>query len=332
MGGRMAAKPRVFVTRMLPQAALDILSEHCDVVLNEQVVALTRAGLIRRIQGKVGLVCLPNDRVDDRVLGSSPSLKIVSNVAVGYDNIDVETATRKKIMVTNTPGVLDETVADFTWALLLAVARRVVEADTFVREGRWTEGWMFMGFLGQDIHGKTLGICGLGRIGQVVARRARGFDMRVLYTQRRRLEKAVERQLRATYVDKETLLREADFVSLHLPLTPETVHYIGEGELNLMKRTAILINVARGPIVDEKALVRALKERRIRGAGLDVFEREPRVEKGLLQLRNVVLAPHIGSASRETRTRMAVVAAQNLVAGVTGRRPPNLVNPEAFVS
>ncbi|MFQ5658283.1 MAG: 2-hydroxyacid dehydrogenase, partial [Candidatus Methylomirabilales bacterium] len=240
----------------------------------------------------------------------------------------VKAATQYGVMVTNTPGVLTETTADFAWALLLAAARRVVEGDRFVRAGKWKE-WMFLGFLGYDIYGKTLGICGLGRIGTAVARRAQGFNMRILYTQRHRNE-ARERELDATYVDKMTLLRESDFVVLLLPLTSETRHYIGRKELNTMKRTAILVNAARGPIVDEKALVQTLKAGKIAGAGLDVFEREPQVERGLLRLQNVVLAPHIASASLETRTKMACMAAENCVAGVTGNRPPNLVNPEVL--
>lgn len=274
------------------------------------------------------MICLLTDTIDGEVLGSNPDLKVVSNVAVGVDNIDVKTATSFGVMVTNTPGVLTETTADFAWALLMATARRLVEGDRFVRAGKWKE-WMLMEFLGHDVQGKTLGICGLGRIGGAVARRAQGFKMRLLYTQRHRNE-AAEKELNATYADKMTLLRESDFVVLLLPLTPETHHYIGRKEIKAMKRTAILVNAARGPIVDEKALVEALKARRIAGAGLDVFEREPKVDRGLLGLPNVVLAPHIASASMETRTRMACMAAENCVAAVTGRRPPNLVNPEVL--
>ena len=321
-------KPKVLITRMLPQPALDIALKQCNVDLNRRDVRYAKKQLIRRLKGKTGMICLLTDTIDAEVLRKSPHLKVVSNVAAGLDNIDVQAATRHGIMVTNTPGVLTETTAEFAWALLLATARRVVEADRFVRAGKWKE-WMLMGFLGRDLYGKTLGICGLGRIGSAVARRARGFNMRIRYTQRYRNE-AKERELNATYMDKMTLLKESDFLVLVLPLTPETRHYIGPKELKAMKETAILINVARGPIVEEKALLHALKKKTIAAAGLDVFEREPKVERGLLRLQNVVLAPHIASASMETRTRMACMAAENCVAAVTGHRPPNLVNPEVL--
>jgi len=323
-------KPKVLITRMLPQPALDIVFTHCDVDLNRRDVRYTKQQLLRRLKRKAGMICLLTDAIDAAVLRSNPHLKVVSNVAVGIDNIDLRAATKHGIMVTNTPGVLTETTAEFAWALLMAAARRVVEGDRFVRAGKWKE-WMLMGFLGRDLFGKTLGICGLGRIGSAVARRARGFNMRIAYTQRHRNE-AKERELDATYVDKTTLLKESDFVVLVLPLTPETRHYIGPKELKGMKATAILVNVARGPIVDEKALVHALKTKTIAGAGLDVFEREPKVQRGLLRLPNVVLAPHIASASMETRTRMACMAAENCVAALTGQRPPNLVNPETLTA
>jgi glyoxylate reductase len=321
-------KSKVLITRMLPRPALDIAAKHCDVDLNRRDVRYSKPQLVRRLKGKAGMICLLTDTIDAEVLRKSSMLKIVSNVAVGTDNIDVQAATRLGVMVTNTPGVLTETTAEFAWALLLAASRRVVEGDRFVRAGKWKE-WMLMGLLGRDLSGKTLGICGLGRIGSAVARRARGFNMRILYTQRHRNE-AKERELDAAHVDKTTLLKESDFVVLVLPLTSETRHYIGPKELKAMKESAILVNVARGPIVDEKALVQALKVGTIAGAGLDVFEREPKVQQGLLRLPNVVLAPHIASASMETRTKMACMAADNCVAGVTGRRPPNLVNPEVL--
>jgi len=321
-------KPKVLITRMLPQPALDIVFTHCEVDLNRRDVRYTKQQLLRRLKRKAGMICLLTDAIDAAVLRRNPQLKIVSNVAVGIDNIDLRAAIKHGIMVTNTPGVLTETTAEFAWALAMAAARRVVEGDRFVRAGKWKE-WMLMGFLGRDLFGKTLGICGLGRIGSAVARRARGFNMRIVYTQRHRNE-AKERELDATYVDKPTLLKESDFVVLVLPLTPETRHYIGPKELKAMKATAILVNVARGPIVDEKALVHALKTGTIAGAGLDVFEREPKVQRGLLRLPNVVLAPHIASASMETRTRMACMAAENCVAALTGLRPPNIVNPEVL--
>ncbi|MFQ5960524.1 MAG: 2-hydroxyacid dehydrogenase [Candidatus Methylomirabilales bacterium] len=321
-------KPKVLVTRMLPQAALDLVSTHCQAEVNRRDVRYTKKQLVQHLEGKVGMICVLTDTIDAEVLSSNPKLKVVSNVAVGLDNIDVKAATQHGVMVTNTPGVLTETTADFAWALLLAAARRIIEGDRFVRAGKWKE-WMFLGFLGTDLYGKVLGICGLGRIGTAVARRAHGFNMRILYTQRHRNEEK-EKELDAWYVDKMTLLRESDFVMLLLPLTSETYHYIGRKELNTMKSTAILVNAARGPIVDEKALVQALKSKKIAGAGLDVFKEEPKVEQGLLRLQNVVLAPHIASASMETRTKMACMAAENCVAAVTGRQPPNLFNPEVL--
>lgn len=324
-------KPKLFahIPELLAGPALELLMKHCDVELNVRDAKLPKGVLLRKVKGKEGLICLYFDPIDEEVLEAAPTLKIVSNVAVGYDNIDVQAATRRGILVTNTPGILDDTTADFAWALLMATARRVVEADGFVRAGRWKER-NFTLMLGRDVHHKTLGIVGFGRIGQAMARRALGFDMRILYTQRHRADEAIEQELRAASVDKATLLKESDFVSLHIPLTQETHHFIGAKELTMMKRTAILINTARGPVVDEKALVKALREGRIAGAGLDVFEREPKIEQGLLRLNNVVLAPHIGSGSLETRTKMALMAAENLVAGLTGKRPPHLVNPEVL--
>jgi glyoxylate reductase len=250
-------------------------------------------------------------------------------VAVGFNNFDVKAATRRGVMLTNTPGVLDHTTADFTWCLILAAARGLIDADRHFRSGKW-KGWGLMQFLGRDVHGKTLGICGLGRIGRQVARRARGFDMRILYTGRTRAPETVERELGAVFVEKQTLLRESDIVTLHLPLSLDTTHYISAAELRSMKPAAILVNASRGPVVDERALVKALKARWIGGAGLDVYEREPKPAPGLTKLRNVVLAPHIGSASLETRLRMSNMAAENCVAGLMGRRPPNLLNPQVL--
>ena len=321
-------RPKVLVSRRLPPAALEIIAGHCEVDHNEPNRPLPRAELLARLQGCRGLVCLLTDGVDDEVL-STPGLKIVSNVAVGFNNIDVAAATRRRVLATNTPGVLDDTTADLAFALLMATARRIVEADRFLRAGRW-EGWDLLQFLGHDVHGKTLGICGLGRIGRGVARRARGFAMRILYTDVQRAPELVEGDLGVTFVDKDTLLREADFVTIHVPLFPETRHYISDRELGLMKPTAILVNAARGPIVDEAALARALQQQQIAGAGLDVYEEEPKVHPSLPALENVVLLPHIASASIETRARMATMAAENVVAGIAGRRPPNLLNPEAF--
>ena len=319
----------VLVTRKVFDETLSLLSKHFEVESNQRDIPFTPIQLLKRLQGKAGVIALLTDIIDERILAQSPDLKIVCNLAVGYNNIDVKACTRRGVMVTNTPGVLDDTTADFTWCLLLATARRVVEADKFLRAGKW-KGWVFTHFMGHDIHRKTLGIVGLGRIGKGVARRAKGFDMRVIYHDTTRVDEATERELGVMHVDKRTLLRESDFVSLHVPLLPETTHYISQSEFALMKRTAILINASRGPMVDEKALIKALKEGKIAGAGLDVYEKEPKVERGLIGLKNVVLAPHIASSSQETRIKMATMAAQNCVVGLSGQRPPNLLNPEVL--
>jgi len=323
------SRPKVFVSRLIPQEALDLLCSRLEVEINSDDHPLSKPELISHLQDKEGLICLLTDIIDEEVLKSAPSLRVVSNVAVGYDNIEVEAATRRRIAVTNTPGVLDETTADFTWALLMATARRVVEGDRFCRAGKF-QGWGIMLLLGQDIHGQVLGICGMGRIGRAVARRAKGFGMKIIYTDLRRLEGAIEQELGASYVDKDVLLQEADFVTLHVPLLPETRHYISRRELSLMKKTAHLINASRGPVVDEEALVEALRTRQIAGAALDVFEHEPLIHPGLLELDNVVLAPHIASASVQTRTRMATMAAENMIAALEGRIPPHVVNPEIY--
>jgi len=258
---------------------------------------------------------------------AGPQLKIIANYAVGFDNIDVDAATKRGIMVSNTPGVLTDTTADLAWALILATARRVVEGDKFLRHGKF-KGWKPMLLLGTDVHHATLGIIGFGNIGKAVARRAIGFDMKVIYYSAHRAPLEVEEKLDVEYRSLDDLLREADFISIHVPLTKETQHLIGERELKMMKKEAYLINTARGPIVDEKALAKALKEGWIRGAGLDVFEREPEVEPELLELDNVVLLPHLGSASYDTRAKMATMAAENVVSALNGEVPPNLVNRE----
>ncbi len=321
--------PKVLVSQKIFDEAIDLVKKHFEVEANLDEASLPRPLFMEKLQNKAGAIILLTNQIDEEVLSRCPGLKIVCNVAVGFNNIDVKACTRHRVMVTNTPGVLDDTTADFTWTLLLTTARRVVEGDRYLRTGQWT-GWKLMEFLGFDVHHKTLGICGLGRIGQRVARRARGFEMKILYTDVVRAESSVEAELGCKFTDKKTLLAESDFVTLHVPLFPETTHYISAAELGLMKRTAILINASRGPVVDEKALVQALREGGIAGAGLDVYEREPEVEAGLLEMKNVVLAPHIASASHETRLRMATMAAENLVAGLSGKRPPNLVNPEVF--
>lgn len=322
-------RPKILITRKIFDEVVAFVKEHFEVEDNQGDSPLSPPELIRRLQGKAGAIILLTDQISEALLSQCAGLKIVSNVAVGYNNIDVEACTRHGVMVTNTPGVLDDTTADLTWALLLATARRVVEADQYLRSLQW-RGWKLMEFLGFDVHHKTLGICGLGRIGQRVARRAKGFDMQIFYTDVVRASASVEKELGARFVDKKTLLAESDFVTLHVPLDPRTVHYISRAELALMKSTAILINASRGPVVDERALVQALQEKKIAGVGMDVYEREPEIEPGLLQMKNVVLLPHIASASRETRLRMATMAAENLVAGLNGQRPPNLVNEEVL--
>lgn len=323
------SKKRVFITRMLPQPAIDMLKERFDVDIYQEDRAIPREVLLERVKGVDALLPLLTDKIDAEVMDAAgPNLKIIANYAVGYDNIDVEEATRRGIVVTNTPGVLTETTADLAWALLMAIARRIVEADKFTRAGKF-KGWGPMMFLGSDVYGKTLGIVGAGRIGTAVAMRSKGFNMKVLYTDVRRNE-TLERELGARKVELDELLKEADFISLHVPLTPETHHLIGERELKMMKKTAYLINTSRGPVIDEKALVEALKNGEIAGAALDVFENEPELTPGLAELDNVVLTPHIGSASVETRTRMATLAAENIIAYFEGRRPPTAVNPEVL--
>ena len=322
-------KPRVLVTREISDEAVKRLKRHFHVESNQKDAPISPRQLLQRLKGKNGVVTLSNDIINDEVLAKNPQLTIVSNVAVGYNNLDVAAATRRGVMMTNTPGVLDDTTADFTWCLILAAARGLAIADRTVRSGKWKR-WRMMEFLGQDIYGKTIGICGFGRIGRGVARRAMGFNMKVLYASRSRASDTVEQEFRASYVDKQTLLREADVVTLHLPLSADTRHYIGAKELALMKKTAILVNAARGPVVDERALVKALKAHRIFSAGLDVYEKEPALAPGLSSLPNVVLAPHMASATAETRLKMSNMAVTNCIAGLTGQRPPNLLNPEVF--
>jgi glyoxylate reductase len=322
-------KPRVLITRQLPEAAVEVVRRDCEVELDPHDRHLAPEALCQAAYDKMGIIALVTDTIDAKVFESAPSLRVVANVAVGYDNIDVVAATQHGVVVTNTPGILTETSADLAWGLLLSIARRIPEADRYIRAGRWTE-WKLMVMLGHDVYAQTLGIIGMGRIGQAVARRARGCGMRIIYHNRQRVAPALEAELEATWVELPTLLREADFVSLHVPLSAATMRLIGETELRLMKPTAYLINTARGTIVDEKALIRALQEGWIAGAALDVFEHEPHVPPELCALDNVVLVPHIGSASVATRTRMAVMAAENLTAALRGERPPHVVNPEVY--
>ena len=326
----LGRRPSILITRALPVDAVTRARDRAEVDFHDVDAPLPRAELLRRLQGRQGLICVITDTVDENLLAACPELKVASNIAVGFNNIDVAAATRRGVAITNTPDVLTETTADFAWALLMATARRVVEADRYVREGRFTQ-WENMLLHGGDIHGKTLGIVGFGRIGRAVARRALGFGMRVLYQDAAAADAATERELRATRTDIATLLRESDFVTIHTPLIPETRHLINAQSLRTMKKTAYLINAARGPVVAEAALVQALKEGWIAGAGLDVFEEEPKVHPGLRGLSNVVLAPHIGSASADTRLRMANLAVDNCLAVLEGKAPPTPVNPEVLV-
>ncbi|NLC62638.1 MAG: D-glycerate dehydrogenase [Thermoanaerobacterales bacterium] len=322
-------KPKVFVTRVIPEKGLKMLREAADVRVWEDELPPPREILLKESENVDGLVALLTDRIDTELFDTAKKLKIVSNYAVGFDNIDLDEASKRGIMVTNTPGVLTDTTADLAFTLLMAAARRIIEADRFVRSGRW-KTWGPMLMLGQDIYGAKLGLVGLGRIGYAVAKRAKGFDMDVMYYDLTRNEKA-ENELGLRFVEMEQLLKEADFVSIHVPLTPETRLLINENTLGLMKETAILINTARGPVVDEEALFDALKNNKIAGAGLDVMDPEPpNKDNPLLKLDNVIIVPHIASASIATRTKMAVMAAQNCIAGLKGDIPPNLVNKQVI--
>jgi glyoxylate reductase len=325
------ATPRIYITRPLPEPALRVLegvAEYRQWTRDDE--AVPRETLLREVPDADGIICVITEKIDAEVIDRARRCRVISQVAVGYDNIDVAAATRRGILVTNTPGVLTETTADMAWAILLAAARRVVEGDRFTRSGRW-KTWELMALTGQDVHGATLGIVGMGRIGAAIARRGRGFAMPVLYHNRTRVDPALERELGARHATLDDLLRQSDFVVVSCALTPQTRHLIGERELGLMKPTAVLVNIARGPIVDQRALYRALVDRKIWAAGLDVFEVEPvPMDDPLLRLENVVVPPHLGSASVRTRLRMATMAAENCVAAVTGRMPPNAVNPEAL--
>lgn len=317
-------RPKVLVTRRLLPKALAYLEEHVEVEGGRKAGGLDREELKQKIRDKDGLFCLLVDRIDREVIAAGPRLKVIANCAVGFDNIDVEFAREKGILVTNTPGVLTEATADLTWALILAVARKIPQADRFAKEKRFT-GWELDLFLGRGITGRRLGIIGLGRIGMAVAERARAFRMEVVYHDPNRLAEGEEQGNGLNYLPLDELLSSADIVTIHASLNPETHHLLSAEKLKLMKKTAILVNVARGPIVDEAALAEALAKGELWGAGLDVYEREPEIEEGLLRLNNVVLLPHIGSATYETRSRMAMSAARNLVQGLRGERPDNLI-------
>lgn len=329
MGQLLTVKPAVLVTKRVYPEAIELLQQYCEVDYEPTDDGLPASELLRRAQGKQAIVSQLTDKFTRDVIAQLKGVRVIANVAVGYDNVDLEAATEAGILVTNTPDVLTDTTADLAFALLLAVARRVVEGHHYVHSGQWKK-WAIDLLVGHDVHHKVLGIVGFGRIGRAVARRARGFDMQVLYTDPVRAPVELETELHAQYVPLDELLRRADFVSLHVPLSDQTRHLIGTRELQLMKPTAILINTARGPIVDEAALVEALEKGLIAGAGLDVFEHEPQVHPGLLRLQQVVLTPHIGSASIDTRRKMCLMAAQNALAALRGERPPNLVNAELW--
>ena len=317
-------RPGVFLTRSLPLPVMHRLKTLFNLKYNALDRPLTKQELIRGMRGRRALISMLSDPIDAEVIESNSRLNVIANYAVGYNNIDLKTASSRGIHVTNTPGVLTEATADLTWSLIMSLARRVLEGDRLVRTGRWT-GWNPTQLLGMDLTGKTLGIIGMGRIGQTVARRAVGFGMRLIYHNRRRLPVRLEKKFEASYMPLSRLLAAADIISLHLPLTPETRHLIDRRVLDRMKSTALLINTARGPVVDEKALVIALKKGKIAGAGLDVFEEEPDIQKGLFTLPNVVLLPHLGSATIETRIKMGFMVIENIEAALKGKRAPNAV-------
>jgi len=322
-------KPKLFSTHVLFEEPRKKLAERFNVEYWTGEERPPRAEVLQRVSGKDALICLLTEKVDRELLDAAgPNLRIVANVAVGFDNIDVPACTERNVAVTNTPGVLDETTADFAWTLLMAVARRLVEGDRMARSGAWTR-WNLDQLCGTDIWGKTLGIIGLGRIGRAVARRASGFRMGILYNSTSRAPLEIEKELNAEYASRDAVFEQADFVSLHVPLNAATRGLVGPVELAKMKRTAFLINTTRGPVVQEAALIEALERGLIAGAALDVFEREPLIPDGLRR-DNVVLAPHLGSASVETRTRMALIAVENAIAFFDGKRPPTILNPEAL--
>lgn len=323
-------KARILVTRAVFPEVIERLEQHFEVESNQDDRILSASELAEKVKGKDGIFTTPSERITADVLAANPSLKAVCNMAVGFNNIDVDAATKAGVVVTNTPDVLNETTADFAWALLLATARRVSESEHWLRAGKWQK-WRYDTFLGADVHGSTLGIIGMGRIGQAIARRSMGFDMKVVYHNRSRVTPELEaRANNAQYVSKEELLKTADHVMLALPYSPQVHHIIGAVELAMMKPTATLVNIARGGIVDDAALIVALRASRLAAAGLDVFENEPAFDPAFLTLSNVVLTPHIASASEPTRRAMANCAADNLIAALTGGHPPNILNPDVI--
>lgn len=322
-------KPKILSARPLFPAARTILDQHCEVEYWTRPESISREELLKRVADKDGLICLLTEKVNEELLSAAPKLRIAATVSVGYDHIDVAACTRHKVIATHTPGVLDDTTADFAWTLLMAIARRLLEGDAWMRSGTWP-GWDLDQLVGGDVWGKTLGILGFGRIGRGVARRALGFQMRVLYNDAVRAPAEAEKELNAEFVDRDTLFRESDFISLHVPLLPDTRHLISTENLEKMKRTAFLVNTSRGPVVDEAALADALENKKIAGAALDVYEHEPQVHPQLVSRRDVILTPHIASASIDTRTKMSVMAANNVVGLFAGQRPPNALNADAL--
>ena len=319
---------KIYMTKKLLPQGMQLLHRYTDdLQINDSDTKLSREDLLQKVQGAVALATLLSDKIDKEVMDAAgPQLKIIANYAVGYNNIDIQEATKRGIMVTNTPDVLTNATADLAWALIMAVSRRIVEADIFVRQGKFTE-WAPQLMLGMELTGKTIGILGAGRIGQATARRAKAFDMNILYCSR--YDKfAFEVETKAKRVGLEELLKKSDIVSIHLPLVAETKHLLDFHELNLMKDNAILINTGRGAIINEKALVEILKKGKLAGVGLDVYEKEPKIEPELLEMKNTVLLPHIGSATQETREKMSVMVAENIIAALSGKKPANLINKE----
>ncbi len=325
----MPNRPKIFLTRELPPKTMELLHREAELTMNPDDRVLSRDEIVAGVRGVDGLLCLLTDSIDAEIMDANPSLKVIANFAVGFNNIDVDAASARKIPVTNTPGVLTETTADMAWALLMDAARRVAEGDRFVRTRKW-QGWGPLQLLGADVTGATLGLVGLGRIGKAMLSRAKGFDMNVLYWNRTRRSIDREQQLGVRYAALDDLLADSDFVSIHVALNDETRHLIDTPQFSLMKRTACIINTSRGPVINEKALVRALQDGKIASAGLDVYENEPQLEPELYDMPNVVIAPHLGSATIGTRTKMGNMAAENCLAACAGQRPPNLVNPEIY--
>ena len=319
---------KIFITRKIPKEGLKLLEKHHEIEINPHDRILNKQEILKGIKDKDGLLCLLTDNIDKDIINSEPKLKMISNYAVGFNNIDIKVATKRKIPVSNTPGVLTDATAEMAWALLFSVARRIVEADKFTRDKEF-KGWDPMLMHGQGVTNKTLGIIGAGRIGTAFALKSKGFEMNVLYTSNKR-SSVLEKNLNARKVELTYLLKNSDFVSIHVPLNESTHHLIGETELKMMKKTAILINTSRGPVVCEKALIKSLKNKWIFGAGLDVYEFEPEVNEELIKLDNVVLQPHSASATSESRTNMAIMAAENMISGLKGEKPPNCVNSKIF--